>query len=137
MLIAETALTCLALNLYFEARNQPLEGQIGVSSVVLNRVKSDKYPNDICSVVKQGYVTKQGHMIKNKCQFSWYCNNLSDVPTDRDAYRWSLHVSMMVLYGMVKDPTGGALYYHSTSVNPEWNLRKQPLEIIGDHIFYK
>ena len=54
-----TALTCLALNVYFEARNQPVNGQIAVSSVVLNRVKSNKYPNDICSVVKQGYVTKK------------------------------------------------------------------------------
>jgi spore germination cell wall hydrolase CwlJ-like protein len=88
-------------------------------------------------VVKQGYVTKQGHIIKNKCQFSWFCDGKTDKPRDLDAYRWALHVSLMVLYGVTSDPTGGALYYHSTAVNPKWNLRKQPLEIIGDHIFYK
>tara|TARA_R110000787_G_scaffold278698_2_gene388558 strand:- start:506 stop:916 length:411 start_codon:yes stop_codon:yes gene_type:complete len=136
-MLIESALTCLALNMYFEARNQSIDGQIAVNSVVLNRVKSNKYPNNICSVVKQGYMTKQGHMIKNKCQFSWYCDGLSDIPTDKDAYRWSLHVSMMVLYGVVSDQTGGALFYHSLSVNPKWSIRKQPLEIIGDHIFYK
>ena len=44
---------CLAKNIYFEAGNQPLAGKLAVSHVVLNRVMSDEYPNDICGVVYQ------------------------------------------------------------------------------------
>ena len=49
-MIAE-ALVCLALNVYFEARNQPLTGQIAVTQVVMNRVESEYYPDDVCEVV--------------------------------------------------------------------------------------
>ena len=45
---------CLADNMYFEARNQGTAGIIAVSNVVLNRVKSKMYPNNICEVVRQG-----------------------------------------------------------------------------------
>jgi spore germination cell wall hydrolase CwlJ-like protein len=39
---------CLALNAYFEARNQSDAGMIAVSHVVLNRVASDRFPNTLC-----------------------------------------------------------------------------------------
>ena len=47
---------CLAKNMYYEARNQGLAGQLAVSLVVMNRVKDDRYPNTICEVVEQGPV---------------------------------------------------------------------------------
>ena len=52
-MIAEM-LTCIALNVYYEARSEPLESQVGVAHVVLNRVASDKFPDDACSVIYQG-----------------------------------------------------------------------------------
>ena len=52
-MIAEM-LTCIALNVYYEARSEPLEGQYAVAHVVLNRVADDKFPDDACKVVKQG-----------------------------------------------------------------------------------
>ena len=48
--------TCLAKNMYYEARSQGLAGQLAVSLVVLNRVKDNRYPNTICEVVHQGPV---------------------------------------------------------------------------------
>jgi len=59
----ETALMCLALNIYFEARSEPIQGQIAIAEVTLNRVASPNFPNDVCSVVLQD--TSAG------CQFSW------------------------------------------------------------------
>ena len=67
-MIAEM-LTCIALNVYYEARSEPLESQVGVAHVVLNRVASDKFPDDACSVVYQGLEKGRG-----RCQFSWYCD---------------------------------------------------------------
>ena len=81
------AITCLALNIYFESRNQPIEGQVAVSQVVLERVKSDKYPSTVCEVVFQGptYSWSVNYPIRDRCQFSWYCDGLSDKPKDKTA----------------------------------------------------
>ena len=76
MPIVKTALMCLALNAYWEARNQSYEGMIAVNQVVMNRVASDIYPNDICKVVFQGPTRaswkdpNKEYPVKNRCQFS-------------------------------------------------------------------
>ena len=77
---------CMAEAIYFEAGNQPLVGKIAVAAVILNRVYSMDYPDSICEVVHQGPVReswkKNGvfYPIKNKCQFSYYCDGRSDIP---------------------------------------------------------
>ena len=76
---AEGEIFCLEKNIYFESRDQPWIGQIDVAQVTLNRVKDGRFPNTICKVVKQR---------KNRtCQFSWYCDGLSDTPKDRKRYK--------------------------------------------------
>jgi len=71
----ETALVCLALNIYHEARNQPTIGQVAVGQVVMNRVRDERFPDTVCGVVKQGqtYSWQPDLPIRNKCQFSWWC----------------------------------------------------------------
>ena len=69
---------CLAENVYFEARGQGQAGWVAVAQVTLNRVQDTRFPNTICEVVKQGLTYESGHPIKNKCQFSWYCDGKSD-----------------------------------------------------------
>ena len=64
---------CLAEAMYFEARNQGWKGMLAVGVVIQNRVKDPRYPSDICSVVRQGKYW-QGHPVKHKCQFSYYCD---------------------------------------------------------------
>ena len=61
-----TGLACLVTAIFFEARDQPLMGQYAVAEVVMNRVASVKYPDDICSVVFQ------------RKQFSFTHDGLSD-----------------------------------------------------------
>ena len=132
------AITCLALNIYFESRNQPIEGQIAVSQVVLERVKSEKYPNTVCEVVFQGptYSWSVNYPIKDRCQFSWYCDGLSDKPKDKIAWLNSLEVAEKVYYGLT-DTVKGATHYHSVKVDPWWAKYKVKVRQIGDHIFYK
>ena len=69
---------CLAENIYFEARNQGFAGWVAVAQVTLNRVRDDRFPNTICEVVKQGLTYESGFPIRDKCQFSWYCDGKSD-----------------------------------------------------------
>ena len=129
-------IVCLALNIYYEARNQPIDGQVAVAHVVLTRVADPRFPNDPCKVIKEGPV-RNGLPVINKCQFSWYCDGLSDVPRDTDAYRWSVYLATVVAEGRYDDPTEGATHYHADHISPDWPFTGDPVAIIGNHIFYK
>ncbi|UCH75535.1 MAG: cell wall hydrolase [Rhodospirillales bacterium] len=122
---------CLALNIYFEARGEPVDGRIAVGHVVLNRVADDRYPDKICDVVKQG-----GPRPKHKCQFSWWCDGRSDRPRDLQAWRESQVLARVVFWGYAEDPTGGALWYHADYTMPYWGSKLTRGPKIGRHHFY-
>lgn len=124
-------LHCLALNIYHEARSEPLSGQVAVAQVTLNRVASNAFPRSVCEVVKQGGPQRNG------CQFSWWCDGKSDQPTEPKAWRRSLDLGRRVLAEQVTDPTRGALYYHANYVKPRWARSFQRTTQIGRHLFYK
>jgi spore germination cell wall hydrolase CwlJ-like protein len=124
-------LHCLALNIYHEARSEPLSGQIAVARVTLNRVESERFPSSVCEVVKQG------GQKRHRCQFSWWCDGKSDRPTEQKAWRKSLEIGERVLANQTPDPTNGALYYHANYVNPKWSRSFQRTAQIGRHLFYR
>ena len=124
------AAMCLALNIYFEARNQPIQGQIAVAEVTLNRVASEKHPDTICGVVKQSN--------KNGCAFSWYCDDNSDKPKEKEAFQRAQILSEMLIKNSKYIYVLGnrATHYHNDTVNPYWAKKFYKLKKIGDHIFY-
>lgn len=125
------ALHCLALNVYHEARSEPEPGQIAVAQVTLNRVASGQFPDEICAVVQQG-----GQKL-HSCQFSWWCDGKSDVPTEPEAWEASVRIAERVLRGQEPDQTAGALYYHAHYVNPSWSSVFEQTAEIGQHRFYR
>ena len=137
-MIAE-ALMCMALNIYHEARNQSIVGQVAVAEVVMNRVEDSRYPNNVCDVVKQGltYKWKPTLPIKNRCQFSWYCDGKSDKPREPKAWRDAMHVANGVYNGHLDAFVEGATHYHAYYVNPSWAETKTYVTRIDDHIFYR
>ena len=141
-MILETALICMAANIYHEAKNQPRVGQIAVAQVVMNRVKDSRYPNTICDVVKQGLTYKNGKVVLGKCQFSWYCDRVSDWPSDEKLYKRSKMLADVILNSSYKPvDIGNATLYHACSgtnaVTPGWDWTKVVFVAkIGDHCFY-
>ena len=137
-MIMTTALICLALNVYHEARDQSTAGQIAVAQVVINRVNDDRYPNDICEVVQQGPVNKStGLPVRHKCQFSWYCDGQSDATPNSESLSKALVVASTVLDGKVIDIVDGATHYHAVYVSPSWTRTKVKTVRIDKHIFYR
>ena len=145
-------LYCLAQNIYFEAKSEPLAGQYAVADVVLNRVNDTRYPNTICEVVQEGPIreswkTQQHadlspkeriyHPIKHRCQFSWYCDGKSDKPRNTKAYAKALMIAHGVYHGNLDDFVEGATHYHAHYVTPEWAKTKTMTVRINDHIFYR
>ena len=125
---SEIPLICLAKNIYFESRNQPWIGKIAVAQVTMNRVRHEKFPNNVCDVVKQQ---------KNKiCQFSWYCDGLSDTPKEKEYWKESVVIAIDTLTGDIPDVTEGSLWYHTTAILPWWHYAYEQRVIIQDHVFY-
>jgi spore germination cell wall hydrolase CwlJ-like protein len=122
---------CLALNIYFEARSEPLLGKITVGHVVLNRMRDRRFPKSACAVIRQG-----GYRVRYRCQFSWWCDGLSDRPANRRAWRQSVQIANLISVGALPDPSGGALWYHADYVKPSWSKSLSRRAKLGRHIFY-
>ena len=133
------ALVCLALNIYHEAKNQSFVGQMAVAQVVMNRVQDSRFPHTVCEVVKQGptYSWKKDFPVRNKCQFSWYCDGKSDKVRNKDAWQTATLIAKGVLSGNLDDFVEGATHYHATYVNPSWASSKTYVTRIDDHKFYR
>ena len=124
-------LHCLAEALYFEARGEPIQGQRAVAEVIINRVKSNNYPDTICGV------TRQGGYSSNWCQFSYYCDGITEKIHEHHVYDRILKLSQTVLHGMLDNSTSGATHYHNLNVNPKWAGNLTVTARIGRHIFYR
>jgi spore germination cell wall hydrolase CwlJ-like protein len=118
LLAAET--DCLARNVYYESRNQPIEGQIAVAKVTLNRAEDARWPSSACAVVKQ------------RKQFSWVGKKQPEPYGDA----WDKAQIIAITAYILPDPTDGATHFHADYVSPYWAKHKKIKTIIGDHIFY-
>ena len=141
---------CLAENIYHEARGQDIDGRLAVAHVSINRMESKRFPDTLCGVIKQGYTKpswKDGRPIpiKNKCQFSWYCDGRVDEILEPDAWDSAWRVAYFVYSHRVEksitdsrwnDSVEGAMWYHNTQVDPYWVASMQKVKQEGSHIFY-
>lgn len=142
--IAEADKVCLQQNIYFEARNQSVEGKVAVAWVTLNRMESGRYPDTICGVVKQGHKDSNGNMIRNKCQFSWYCDGKSDKVSsnvlEQRAWEDAGLVAEVVLLDWARgqtSPVEEATMYHAEYVDPFWSSSYEVVAKVDSHIFYQ
>ena len=129
---------CLAQNVYYEARGSNRADRVAVADVVLNRVQHTYYPNTICGVVHQGKQYASGQMIRNRCQFSWYCDGKSDWPADTDSWVEAQMIAYnMLIHSDARGVTEGATHYHADYVSPSWAKDFHLVGRIGVHIFYR
>ncbi len=119
-------LRCLAQAIYFEARGEPIEGQLAVAEVVINRAKSGLYPDNYCDVVTQ------------PAQFSFVRHG--QIPTaDESSAAWQRAeaIAEIAEQNLWRSKASGALYFHATYVRPSWARQKVELAQIDTHIFYR
>ncbi len=126
------ALSCLTNAIYYEAANEPEEGQRAVAQVVLNRLRHPDWPNTVCGVVYQG--TERADL---RCQFTFSCDgSMARIPNG-DKWLRARRVADAALRGEVFAPAGLATYYHTLTVFPGWATQMHASAIIGAHIFYR
>lgn len=119
-------LECLAGAIYFESRGEPIEGQLAVAQVVINRAESSVFPSDYCGVVTQ------------RAQFSFVKNGR--IPSRRSnagAWERARKIARIAHEGMWDSEAGDSLYFHATYVRPSWARKKVARATIKTHIFYR
>jgi spore germination cell wall hydrolase CwlJ-like protein len=119
-------LKCLAEAVYFESRGEPIEGQLAVAEVVINRARSGLYPADYCDVITQ------------PAQFSFVRHGV--IPTadeTSDAWQRAKAIAEIAQQNLWQTKAADALYFHATYVRPGWARQKVELAQIDSHIFYR
>jgi len=119
-----TGLECLALVIYFEARSEPVAGQIAVAEVVYNRMVDHRFPDTLCDVVYQ------------RKQFSWTHDGKSDVPKNKKKYNKIYALAKEIQKGDMFEGHG-ATHYHADYVAPYWRKDLTLIKKVGKHMFYR
>lgn len=123
---------CLASGIYFEARGESVKGQAAVAQVILNRVRNPAYPATICGVVYQN------ESWRNRCQFSFACDNIRDRVNSQYHWKVAREVAMAVTAGKIwLTEVGSSTHYHAVYVRPAWARSMVKVGRIGLHVFYR
>ncbi|WP_235917551.1 cell wall hydrolase [Croceibacterium xixiisoli] len=117
---------CLAQAVYFEARGEPLDGQLAVARVIINRAESGLFPDNYCDVVTQ------------RGQFSFVRNGRIPSPNQASS-AWTLAkaVARIADEELWDSEVEDALFFHAKRVRPAWAARKIARATIDSHIFYR
>ena len=124
-------MSCLAEALYFEARGEPIKGQLAVGEVILNRVEDTRYPSSICKVINQGTGRRFA------CQFTYTCDGKLETVHERKPYEMALKIAKILMTTHDRRLTRGSTHYHSNYVNPRWSKKFERVAKFGRHIFYR
>ncbi len=129
-MILTTAVVCLGVAVFFEARSEDIAGQVAVAQVVMNRVANEQWPNTVCEVLHEG------GEVRHKCQFSYHCDGKSDIPWEGKPKMQALLVASAVIAGSGHIELKGATHYHADYVDPDWAAELTLVAIYGRHKFY-
>ena len=128
---SDKQMSCLAEALYFEARGEPIKGQLAVGEVILNRVEDRRYPSSICKVVNQGTGRRFA------CQFTYTCDGKLETVHERKPYEMALKIAKILMTTHDRKLTRGSTHYHSNYVDPKWSKKFERVAKFGRHIFYR
>jgi spore germination cell wall hydrolase CwlJ-like protein len=127
-------LQCLAENIYFEARGEPLAGQYAVAEVTLNRTRSRNFPHTVCAVVHESRWDPGRRRFV--ADFSW-TEVGTPPPEDGAAWKQAVAVATAAYDDLHAPLVPGALFYHAASVRPGWARTRTAIATIGNHVFYR
>lgn len=128
--LAATPHQCLSEAIYFEAGSRGDSARAAVGHTILNRVKSSDFPNTICGVISDGED-------EEACQFSYRCDGKPETYQYPNQLRRAQNAARKILNGTSKDPTRGALFFHSDRIEPGWFATRTRVGSFGGNVFYK
>jgi N-acetylmuramoyl-L-alanine amidase len=133
-MILESAVLCLALNVYHESRSEPVHGQFAVAHVTMNRAGGDQ--SKVCETVVARKQFSWTNKLLAKKSNSHYVLKDAGVPKDQKAWALAKLIARHTIEHKPTDITKGATYYHTTKIKPRWAASMQYVRRIGHHVFY-
>ena len=129
---------CLVEAIYFEGRSESTSGMLAIGIVILNRVRSDNYPNTICDVVHDGHYWN-GTPVKYKCAFTYWCDGKPERYNNIRALAKVQEVVILLMDGVTIEGIDFATHYHANYVSPYWAYSEDFIYVgrIGRHLFYE
>jgi spore germination cell wall hydrolase CwlJ-like protein len=121
--VDDDELRCLAVGVYYEAKSEPLAGQLAVAEVILNRTTSGRFPRSVCSVLTQ------------RGQFSFIRAGKVPTPPANAQWRKAMAVAQVAQKNLWESPVEDALYFHARYVSPRW--KRARVGTVGNHVFYR
>lgn len=132
----EAEIFCMAEAIYFESRGESYMGQLAVGVTIKNRFKHPKYPASICGVVRQGQYS-QGVPLRDRCQFSYWCDGRPEEIKDHVAWTKALDFAKLILETQLEiNGLENVTHYHSDKVSPKWSRKLHYKKTVGSHLFY-
>lgn len=128
-------ITCMAMNIFYEAGSENYDGKVAVGRVVLNRI-THGFARTPCDVIYQQHTIDDGESSRKLCQFSWTCMEVSKPSRNNPIYVEAERIAWELLaHDKYRDVISkSTLFFHATSVQPNWPYSVD--RIIGNHIFY-
>lgn len=123
--LSDADMECLAGAIYFESKGEPLEGQLAVAEVVINRSESGRFPSSLCGVVKQ---PRQFSFVRG--------GRIPSIPRSSSAWRKAVAIARIARDELAESRGSQALFFHATYVSPSWRGLKR-VGTIGNHVFYR
>jgi len=115
---------CLARAVYYEAKGEPLTGQLTVAEVIINRSRSGRFPSTLCGVVRQ------------PGQFSFVRRgHIPAPPVGSRDWRIAVAIARIATEDLADGAAPRALFFHARRVNPRWRLTR--VATVGNHVFYR
>ncbi|MDB5699164.1 MAG: cell wall hydrolase [Alphaproteobacteria bacterium] len=122
--VPDAELECLATAVYFEAKSEPLAGQLTVAEVLINRTQSGRFPSSLCGVVKQ------------RGQFSFvHGGQLPVISRASPQWRRAVAIATIARQDLADGSAPRALFFHARRVSPGWKLTR--VAAVGNHVFYR
>lgn len=126
-------LFCLTEAIYYESKGEPLKGKVAVGKVILNRVRSSRFPDSICDVV---YQPSNNPARPAACQFSFTCGKKVLQVKNLQAWDESAKVAAELFYGLI-DIDIYAKHYVRCGIRRTWMKGMYQSKQIGNHCFYR
>lgn len=115
---------CLATAIFYESRSESLEGQLAVARVIINRSRSSRFADSLCSVILQ---PKQFSFVRRGV--------LPKANVKRPAWKTAIAIARIAMDNAWESRAEGALYFHARRVSPSWGRTR--IATIDNHIFYR
>ena len=116
---------CMAATVYFEAKGEPLEGQLAVAQTLVNRTASGRFPASLCGVMRQ------------RGQFSFvHGGGTPVIPRASIAWQQAVAIASIARDGAWREVAPAALFFHASRVSPSWRGMTRVARL-GNQIFYR